>query len=178
MQGSSGTLGEVVFRQSKLGGIVIARRPRPRTSITEKQEKVKDKFKDAVYYAKGILEDAALKAEYAARVNDKLPSVYSVAFTDYLKAPVVKGIDASRYKGAIGDKIEIRAVDDFKVVSVFVEVLGANGVLLESGEAVQSSNAMLWHYAATKANAALAGTKIIVTAKDKPGNATAENVVL
>jgi hypothetical protein len=105
--------------------------------------------------------------------------VYHVAFTDYLKAPNIKSIDAALYQGAIGEKIEIKAVDDFKVTSVHVELRSANDVALESGEAVQDVlNPMNWIYTVTTANQNLAGTKIVAKAKDKPGNITIQERVV
>jgi hypothetical protein len=78
MQGSTGTLGEVVFKQVR-GRLVIGKRPKRRTSFTEKQERVKDKFREAVYYAKGQVADAAARAEYTAGMQRPVQSIQRVS---------------------------------------------------------------------------------------------------
>ena len=77
-----------------------------------------------------------------------------------------------------GDKIVTRAVDDFRVTEVRVEISAANGTLLEAGNAVQNSNGIDWTYTTTQANNALVGTKIKVIATDVPGNEGTLEVIL
>ena len=67
-------------------------------------------------------------------------------------------------------KIAIRAVDDFRVVSVRVEIYDASGTLLEEGKAEEDKWGLDWIYTATQANTPLAGTKNIAIATDVPGN--------
>jgi hypothetical protein len=63
--------------------------------------------------------------------------------------------------------------DDFKVLSVTVEIKTAAGVVIESGAAtLEVGQATVFSYLATKANAAFAGSKVTVSVKDKPGNTT------
>ena len=64
----------------------------------------------------------------------------------------------------------VRAVDDFRVTGVQVEIYAANGTLLEKGNAVQQVNGIDWTYTATQANSPLAGSKIKAIATDVPGN--------
>ena len=70
----------------------------------------------------------------------------------------------------VGDSILIKAVDDFRVNSVSVQIVAADGTVIEKGAAIAANGKMQWAYAATTANAALPGTKIIVTATDNAGN--------
>jgi hypothetical protein len=84
--------------------------------------------------------------------------------------PVVKSINTQNYKGAVSDKIAVRAIDDFRVVSVRVEIYAANGTLLETGNAEQTTNGLDWTYTATQANNPLAGSKIKAIATDIPAN--------
>ena len=64
----------------------------------------------------------------------------------------------------------VRAVDDFRVTGVQVEIYSASGTLLEKGNAVQQVNGIDWTYTATQANNPLAGSKIKAIATDVPGN--------
>ncbi len=96
--------------------------------------------------------------------------MYSRALEDFMSPPVVKLIDTRNYRGAGGDKIVTRAMDDFRVAGVRVEIHAANGTLLEAGNADQNINGIDWTYTATQANNLLAGSKIKAIATDVPGN--------
>jgi hypothetical protein len=61
-------------------------------------------------------------------------------------------------------------MDDFRVITVRVEIYAANGTLLETGDAEQNTNGIDWSYTATQANNPLAGSKIKAIATDVPGN--------
>ena len=84
--------------------------------------------------------------------------------------PVVKKFDTGKYTGAGGSLITVRAVDDFRVTGVQVEIYTAGGTLLEKGNAVQQVNGVDWDYTATQANSPLTGSKIKAIATDVPGN--------
>jgi hypothetical protein len=89
---------------------------------------------------------------------------------DFMSPPEVKNIEDRNYKGAVGDKIVIRAIDDFRVTELRVEIHAADGTLLESGNAVQNINGIDWTYTATQASPAPAGSKIKAIATDVAGN--------
>ena len=98
-----------------------------------------------------------------------------------MSVPVVKVIDSREYKGAAGDKIVVRAIDDFRVTRVRVELYAADGLLIEAGHADQNVNGIDWTYTAIQANPAspgLAGCKITAIAFDVPGNEGSLEVTL
>jgi hypothetical protein len=98
-----------------------------------------------------------------------------------MSPPVVKRIDTREYKGAAGDRIVARAVDDFRVTGVRVEIYAADGTLLEAGNAAQNINGIDWNYTATQANpapAGLTGSRIKAIAFDVPGNEGSLEVTL
>jgi hypothetical protein len=179
LKGASGMLGDVIVYRQLRGEIVMCNRPRKRDELTENQKLRKETFLRAVRYAKKQIADPITKAEYEAGITSKKFNAYTVALTDYLSAPSVDGIDVSRYTGAAGDTIAIKATDDFKVTSVHVAVYSASNELIEEGEAVlQPDTSDDWRYSAGTANATLTGTRVIVTVRDKPGNVTTEEKVL
>jgi len=180
LKGASGMLGKVVVYREVRGRVIMSNRPKKRSGpITPEQENFRSRFLRAVQYARKQLESAVTKAEYQTGITESKFSAYLVALTDYLKAPVVNEVDASRYSGTVGDIIAIRATDDFKVVLLQVSIIGPAGNLLEFGDAIlQPETFDDWRYAATVANATLEGSKIIVTARDKPGNVTTAEKVL
>lgn len=179
MKGASGMLGDVVVYRELRGDIIMANRPRRREELTEAQRLLKTRFLRGVQYAKKQMSDPVTKAEYATGITDRKFSAFNVALTDYLSAPKVYLIDTATYQGNVGDIISVNASDDFKVVSLQVAIYRSTGELIEQGNAVlQPDTTDDWRYTATVANATLAGTKVVVTVRDKPGNATIAEKVL
>jgi hypothetical protein len=167
-----GTLGkELVFREWA-GKTVVAKAPKARTSPgTAAQLKIKENFTLAAKYAKSVMDgsDQGIRDAYAARLKPR-QNLFSRAAADFMTPPVVKTIGTSAYTGVVGSTITVRAVDDFRVTGVQVEIFAASGALLEKGNAVQQTNGLDWIYTATQANAVLAGSKINAIATDVPGN--------
>ncbi|MBO9204773.1 MULTISPECIES: hypothetical protein [Niastella] len=167
-----GSLGkELVFREWA-GKTVVAKAPKKRKGEpTAKQVEIQEKFLIASRYAKAIVEsaDKSMAEAYAAVLKPR-QNVYSRALEDFMSPPIVKSIDTRDYKGTAGNKIVVRAIDDFRVVDVQVEIYAANGTLLETGKAIQAIYGLDWTYTATQANTPLAGTKIKAIATDVPGN--------
>jgi hypothetical protein len=162
---------ELVFREWD-GKTVVAKAPKKRKGApTAPQAETQERFQLATRYATAVIRnpDRSMAEAYATVLRPR-QNVYSRALEDFMTAPVVKGINTRNYKGISGDKIVIRAKDDFRVVSVQVEVYAANGALLETGNAVEQNNGLDWTYTATQANSKVAGSKIIAIATDVPGN--------
>jgi hypothetical protein len=87
-----------------------------------------------------------------------------------MSPPVVTSINTRNYKGTVGNKIVVSAIDDFRVVSVQVEIYAANGTLLEEGNAETDDTGTVFTYTATQANNLLTGSKVVATATDVPRN--------
>jgi hypothetical protein len=174
VRGASGKVGKQFVYRKRGDDTFITRMPTTdkNAKATEQQEKVRDLFAAAAGYATGAISDPKLKAQYQKKAKTKAGrTAYNVAFRDYLKAPVVKSIDTSTYKGTVGTAIVIDARDDFRVVEVFVSIKTAAGVLVEEGNAILDPiDRNKWIYKATQNNATLAGSVIQATAKDLPGN--------
>jgi hypothetical protein len=167
-----GVLGkELVFRDWE-GKTVVAKAPKKREgNSTPAQTEAQDKFLLASIYAKAIVkgQDQGIKDAYTAALRAR-QNLYSRAMEDFLSPPVVRIIDTSNYTGVSGSPVQIRAVDDFRITGVQVEVYSANGTLLEKGNAIQQTNGLDWTYTATQANSPLTGSKIKAIATDVPGN--------
>lgn len=172
LQGSIGK--ELVFREWE-GKTVVAKSPKARKGGPSiEQAELQEKFLFASRYAKAITDavDQTLALAYATALRPR-QNVYSRALEDFLSPPIVKMIDARRYKGAIGDVVVARAIDDFRITGVLVEIYTPDGVLLEAGNATQNMNGIEWTYTAKETNTApagLTGCKIKVIAFDVPGN--------
>lgn len=172
-RGISGKVGNDMIFSQKNGRTFIGIKGERRAPYTEKQLSVQIRFKEATIYGKSMMNDAISQEEYQF-VADALgtTSAYTVAVSDFLRAPEITNIDLTRYSGKVGDKITVRAVDDFRVTGVFVAITNPEGTLIESGEATPNLNGVDWEYTATVANPTYLGDKIKVTAMDKPGNRT------
>jgi hypothetical protein len=168
----SGSLGkELVFRDWE-GKTVVAKSPKARVGPPAPiQLQRQEKFLLASRYAKAVKDgkDQGIKDAYMAALRPR-QNLYSRALEDYMSPPDVTDIGTDNYSGAIGSTIRIRAVDDFRVTGVQVEIYAASGTLLERGNAVQQTNGLDWTYTATQANSPLTGSKINAIATDVPGN--------
>ena len=160
-----------MFREWE-GKTVVAKAPKSRTGKpTPAQEQNQENFLLATKYATAVKEgtDQGIRDAYAAALKPR-QNLYSRAVADFISPPIVKSIDASAYTGVVGSTITIRAIDDFRVTGVLVEIFSASGGLLEKGNAIQQNNGIDWTYTTTQANAVLAGSKINAMATDVPGN--------
>jgi hypothetical protein len=167
-----GSLGkQLVFREWQ-GKTIVAKAPKPRTGDpTPAQAEKQEKFLLASRYAKSVTTnpDQGLADAYKKALRPR-QNVYSRALEDFLSSPIVKSIDTRNYSGSAGDKIAVRALDDFRVVAVQVEILAADGSLLERGNAALEINGIDWTYTATGANNSLANSIVKAIATDVPGN--------
>lgn len=175
--GLSGMLGgKIVFR--KMGDkTVVSTRPVNTAAPTDGQLAVRERFQEAVIYAKAAADDPATNAIYDPTAKKRKRTVYQVAVADFFKAPKINEVNLSDYKGQLGDVIMIRATDDFEVVKVEVEIVNPDGSVVETGLAVNQGN-NVWKYTATQENDDLNGDRISIRAYDRPGNeGTAEEVL-
>jgi hypothetical protein len=106
-------------------------------------------------------------------------TAFNIAFRDFLRAPVVKKIEAANYNGNPGSTIIVHAKDDFRVAEVKLSIRTAAGVLVEEASAILNPiSGNLWTYTATQTNAARARSVISCTAADLPGNKASLDLVV
>ena len=169
----SGLLGEKLSVRKINGNVVIKNRPRRKvvSDPSPAQEAVTERLTEAAKWAAIQMKKPDVKALYATGITGKKKSAFLVAIADYATSPKVSNIDVLFYKGAVGDTITTKAVDDFAVTQVLFTITDAKGKLIESGPATQDPDkGHQWNYTATVANSSLTGTKISVMAFDRPGN--------
>jgi hypothetical protein len=156
------------------GKTVFSVMPPERRSIKKQKPKERanwERFQEATMYAKLCMQKPETKALYETGITENKNAANRVAVSDYLNAPKVHYIRTFAYKGNIGDTIMIKATDDFMVTKVEVEIVTPDGKTLEKGQAVRNARrAHMWRYTATMKNENVVGTKIKVTAEDRPGN--------
>ena len=162
-----GRIGGLVYRRNG-DGTAISKARRDDVPPTGAQLEVQRKFTEAAAYAKASLADPVLGPRYSAAAEVVGQRPFAFALADFLKNPVVEAIDVTDYHGAVGDVIKVRAVDDFEVTRVTVEIRDGANAVLEQGAAVQVGGA--WHYTATTAIAAGTPVTVAAVATDRPGH--------
>jgi hypothetical protein len=178
MATASGKVGVVYFRQVR-GKLFVCNKPPRGLPRSPKQLENQRRFGNASKGSKALLKDPEMKALYQARVDNDKFTAHMVAQSDLMKAPTVKSIDASAYKGTKGDVIAAQAKKDFKVSKVVVTITDKSGQVIESGEAAEELlSPDTWLYTATTDHPDLAGSVIQVKAIDVPGNTTTKELLL
>ncbi|WP_298715566.1 hypothetical protein [Chitinophaga sp.] len=178
LHGVSGTLGGQFVIRQHMGKSIICKRPRKFTGgPTEGLGNVREKFQMSSVYARSMKNDPDVYAAYKASARNG-QSAYNVAMADCFNAPEIREIDTDAYTGKAGDKIRIRAVDDFLVKDVHLTMFSPDGSLLEEGAATANGNGFDWYFSAKKVNAALSGTRIRIQVFDLAGNVAEQENVL
>jgi|GEM_PF-434088 len=164
-QGLSGMLGsQLVFRQTSRGTVVSAAPQGPSGPATTAQLAQRERFQQAVVYAKGQAQDPAVQAAYADAARAEDLSVYNLLLRDFMQAPTLGAIGLDQYAGQVGNLLTVVATDDYAVRTVTVKIERADGTLVEQGPATQQPDPTRWHYLATQPNPALAGSRVTVVA--------------
>jgi len=170
MRGLSGNFNkQIVFKQ--YGKVTVASSYPDMSKVipSEKQKDEKFKFRMAMAFAKRELADPKLKAEYKSKVKG-MQRPHNVAVSDFYNPPIIGEIQILK------SLIKITAWDDFKVVSVSAELYNSAGILLEKGSAEEKSFRG-WEYIVIGTYDSLTGGKLVVKAKDKPGNVTVKEII-
>ena len=157
-------------------GFIVTKRPVNNVPPTEAQLAIRDQFAAAAAYAKAILTDAVVGPRYVEAAKKAGLRPYAFALADYFKPPVVQAIVTAAYHGAVGEPIEVRAIDDFEVAGVTVAIKGPADAVIEHGEAALVNG--VWRYTATTAIPAGTAVTIEAVATDRPGHTGSHSVPL
>jgi len=166
----SGRVGDIVFRNYN-GKSVMAKRPDCSKVIkTALQWENMNKFAKAVKYGLFVMANHVLSEYYRMKRPDLSP--FHAAISDYLTRPIIESVDVRKYKGHPGDVVTISAWDKWNIEGVGVVIFNAIGDIIEFGAAVpkEFSGNTEWDYTATVENIDYKSSRILVRAKDRPGN--------
>ena len=167
----SGRISGLIFYQAD-GQNLSRRMPEVTAKRTGKQKANSDRFQAAQRYAATALADPLLKAAYKAACRGH-QNPRNLAIRDAMRPPVVEGVNLDGYTGKLGEIIQVKATDDFRVVEVKVTVRGTGGELIEEGMAELSSADGEWRYTTRTEVASGQSVSVMAVARDNPGN-TAE----
>ncbi len=141
LQGLSGSVGEMVFRQMRDGSMRVSAKPaykRPKPSPAQKDNQ--NRFKLAQAHARVAKDDPFYIALAEAAGTD----AYHLALSDGMKPPVIHKVEWE------GGRVCVIASDDVLVARVVVSILDGEGNLLEDGYAAQPDpfhDPERWEYA-------------------------------
>ena len=137
MQGLSGSVGGLVFRQMSDGSIRVSAKPDfSHRKFSQGQKDHQSRFKQAVAYAR---EAAKTQPIYAELAQGTTKNAYNWALSDWFNPPVIHCIER------IESRIRVDARDNVLVTRVRVTIVNADGEVLESGDASQV-DADWWEY--------------------------------
>jgi hypothetical protein len=81
-----GTMYDVVFKKSPRGNMIVTKRPdMSRVKWSEAQKVQRQRFKEAVAFAKAALADPKLRARYEKRAQRQGRRAWDAALSDYFK---------------------------------------------------------------------------------------------
>jgi len=166
----SGIFGNEVLLKGRNGKVVLTVPvSRPARKSSASQLDAQDKFREAVQYARMVLQDPELAAIYHNRTPRK-KSVYLKALSEYMTPLEDLQLDTSDYLGKPGDTIIVRGRDLSKVTRVSFLITSGNGLPVESGDGSLSQYKRQFQYTATALLATLGGTVIVAEACSLPGH--------
>jgi len=82
--GISGTIGDFVFKKSRNGKVIVARRPKKSNAEpSEAQKAQRERFKLANTYARAAMADPDVRAIYEERAAEEEQGAFALARMDY-----------------------------------------------------------------------------------------------
>ena len=141
LEGLSGSIGNLVFRQMPDGSTRVSAKPNfSRRVFSQGQKAHQQRFREAVAYAR---QAAKTQPIYAKLAEGTTKNAYNWALSDWFNPPVIHQIICK------AGLIRMEASDNVLVTEVRVRILGREGNLLEAGQAVQvdpTHNPERWEY--------------------------------
>jgi hypothetical protein len=167
IQGFSGRIGNLIFRQLPDGTTVVSEAPPKKSRRQKKRDKLKrsplqkahnSNFKDAAAYAKEAAKVHPVYAELAAELP--MITAYNAAQSDWWHPPEIHRVECKE------GRILVEATDNVLVTKVQVTILGDEEQVLEKGEAIRGEGSW-WEFAPHTE-----GRTIVAEAWDLPGHVT------
>jgi len=178
ISGFHGKIGnQLVFRQRNGRTIVSTIPGKRKARPVGKQLESCDRFKMGLLWAKEVLKDPAQFAAYKEKTTG-WQTPLNIALADYMKSPVITGINASFYHGCAGDTILVTATDNFHVKEVTIKICNPDGKVLEKGPCQADQTGSYWQYIATMGAGTTEGITITASARDNPGHTGETKVTL
>lgn len=154
-QGTSGKLGNIVYRQTKGGKTIMCKIPDfSNRQFSQDQLSHQDRVKLAAAYGKVASKENPI---YAKKAEGTDRNAYNIAFADAMKPPVLHGIEY------FDGRLRVNVWDNVMVAKVTLTILDPEGRALEQGDA-ELVCGVHWEYQPVNKG------RILVEAWDLPGN--------
>ena len=139
VQGISGAVGNLVFRQMPDGSTYVSAKPDfSHRKFSEGQKEHQSRFQRAVAYAREAAKSQPIYGELAAGT---IKSAYNFALSDWFNPPVIHCVE--RRDGLI----RVEASDNVMVAKVVITIFDGDENVIEKGEA-RKVDERWWEYAA------------------------------
>ncbi|MEQ8881161.1 MAG: hypothetical protein RLQ12_16070 [Cyclobacteriaceae bacterium] len=173
LQGASGMLGNQLVYRRVNGQTIVSSRPERRSEMSDTQKRQNMRFKYATVFGKNAIADEVLGPIYAAAVArmPRFSSAYTLAVTDYLKAPEIGDIVLP--SGASGSQGLVEAYEEPQLAKVAFDIIGEDESVISSGEATPTDNGIQWEFTLTQDIPE--GGSIRIRAYDLPGNVSTKS---
>lgn len=169
----------------KLDGFVY-RTYRGRTFICKKPEfagprapgqlETQATFAEGSAFADLVKADPELRAFYGAAGKRRRNNYRQMAISDYFSVPEIVRFDATDYSPATGGPLKVSALEKVEVARVHVALLAADGTCVLEGEAL-GIQPHVWDVPPLTTGVPIP-VRAVVTAYDRPGNATTKEFPL
>jgi len=166
----SGRVGDIILKNYK-GKSVMTKRPDCSKVIkSARQLEINGKFKKAVKVGQFVIKNQESSDFYKRKRPDMDP--YHAAISDYMSRPVIERVDVNGYQGLPGNVVTVSVWDKWGIEGVDMVIFNSLGEVIECGAAIprQFSGNMEWDYITTVENVDYKSSRILVRAKDRPGN--------
>ncbi len=173
LQGASGMLVSQLVYRSMNGQTIVSSRPVGRGEGSEAQKRQNMRFKYATSFAKHAMANEVLGPIYeaAAAGITRVRNAYTLAVTDYLRAPEIGELILPG--GASGSRGLVEVYEDPQLAKVRFDIIGEDESVISSGEATPTDNGIQWEFTLTQDIPE--GGSIRVRAYDLPGNVSTKS---
>ena len=169
MNGASGRVGDLVFRQFQ-GKTIVQAYTESTVPRSELQKVFNHKMREAASHARAALRNPAVKAHYEKKKKRlNVTSAYTAACTDFLRNGRIDHVDTSKYDKGV---VMVKAFKaDLGFEEVVVKVLRKDGTLVAAAKGVAREQGN-WLVKMNVPLPKIADVIISVEARDKTGNVT------
>ncbi|MCX6246702.1 MAG: hypothetical protein NTW10_03120 [Bacteroidetes bacterium] len=174
----SGKLGTVVLQKD---GVMRSLPDVSKRVLSGEQIKHLIRFKQAKEYARRVLADPLLRAQYEEPLRKwkrKKPNIgiYQLAIKDFMKPPKITGVEIERGPRGREVTLIIQATDVIMVAGVSVCILSSSGKILEQGEATERNPQFGFQYLVKDPSLLKKDSILRVSVWDMPGIVTERDV--
>ena len=172
---NKGRFANVVFQRN---GIMRSRPDITNRVWSENQVVHLNRFQCAKEYARQALVNEEISAFYLGNLSrfkrnrSVFVGVYQLAIMDFMKPPVIRNVRLNNASFNNPGVIEISVYDDFTVTRVAVQLISADGIILEEGDAVEKVGLLECLYCVRDKSTLKPGNILRVRAWGYPGNFT------